>query len=146
MYSGSVKGADGLSERTDAIHTSRSGFENGRARNSTAFTTENTATLAPIESASVIATAHVKLGRRRNWRSAAKMSFEIAPVAGPSRGTSYARDRVNLRPISARIRHGARSSATRAHARRIVKSGDSREDRSRDERVASLASRGALAA
>src|SRR5215471_14065338 len=143
MYSGSVNGADGLSDRTDAIHTSRSGFENGSARNSTAFTTENTAMLAPIESVSVMATAHAKLGPRRNWRSAATMSFEIVSVAGPSRETSYAMGCVHLRRISVRIRHGAQSSATRAQARRIEKSGDSREDRSSDERVPFLASRGA---
>jgi hypothetical protein len=53
MNSGSVNGASGLSVRTDAIHTSRSGDANGNARTSTALTTKNTPTVAPTLIASV---------------------------------------------------------------------------------------------
>ena len=52
MNSGSENGALGLSGRTDAIHTSRSGDAKGNARTSTVLTTANTALVAPIVSAS----------------------------------------------------------------------------------------------
>ena len=53
MNSGREKGALGVSGRTDAIHNNRSGAANGKARPSTAFTTENTAAVAPTVIASV---------------------------------------------------------------------------------------------
>jgi hypothetical protein len=62
--SGNENGALGLSGRTDAIHTSRSGDEKGNARTSTVFTTENTAVVAPTVSASVHTTVNAKPGRR----------------------------------------------------------------------------------
>src|SRR5215831_582917 len=78
MNSGIVNGAEGLSERTDAIHTSRAGSMNGSARNKTAFTTENTAMFAPIARARVEMTANAKLGWRRNCRIETKKSFHSA--------------------------------------------------------------------
>ena len=64
MNSGSVNGAFGLSVRTDATQTSRSGDANGSARRSTLFTTEKTAAVAPIASARVPMTVNAKAG----WR------------------------------------------------------------------------------
>ena len=64
MNSGSENGALGLSGRTDAIHTSRSGDANGSARTSTVLTTANTAVVAPIVSASVETTVNANAGCR----------------------------------------------------------------------------------
>ena len=65
MNSGSVNGAFGLSDRTEATQTNRSGDANGKARTSTVLTTENTAVVAPIVSASVQTTVNAKPG----WRT-----------------------------------------------------------------------------
>src|SRR5262245_46439877 len=85
MYSGSVNGALGLSGRTDAIHTSRSGDGYGNARTSTVLTTENTAVVAPIVSASVPMTVAANAGARTYWRTAIRRSFNRACIdTGPS--------------------------------------------------------------
>src|SRR5262245_39436861 len=78
MNSGSVNGALGLSDRTDVIHTSRSGAPNGSARTSTVSTTEKTAAVAPIASASVHTTVAPNAGWRRYWRSAIRTSVSTA--------------------------------------------------------------------
>ncbi len=82
MNSGNENGALGLSGRTDAIHTSRSGEEKGSARTSTVFTTENTAVVAPTVTASVHTTVNAKPRWRTYWRSAMRKSFMAASILG----------------------------------------------------------------
>ena len=65
MNSGSVNGALGLSVRTDATQTSRSGEANGNARTSTALTIAKTAVVAAIAIASVATTVSANPGRRK---------------------------------------------------------------------------------
>jgi hypothetical protein len=64
MNSGSVNGALGLSVRTDATQTTRSGDANGNPRTSIVFTTANTAVVAPMVTASV----HTTVKAKPRWR------------------------------------------------------------------------------
>src|SRR6267378_6739593 len=83
MNSGNENGALGLSGRTDAIHTSRSGAANGSARMSTVLTTENTAVVAPIVTPSVHTTVSANPNCRTHWRRAMRNSVTIhAPALG----------------------------------------------------------------
>src|SRR5262245_16441556 len=75
MNSGSVNGALGLSDRTDAIQTSRSGDANGKARTSTVLRSENTAGVAPMVSTSVQTTVNANPRWRKCWRNAIRSSF-----------------------------------------------------------------------
>src|SRR5262249_15020116 len=81
MNSGSEKGAAGLSVRTEVIQMRRSGALKGSARSKTAWTTENTAMLAPMARASVVTTVNAKAGWRRNCRIAKR----IIGISHPTR-------------------------------------------------------------
>src|SRR5262245_79457 len=63
----------------EAIQTSWSDAAKGNARISTALTTENTAVVAPIVSASVHTTVTAKPRWRRCWRSPTRKSFKQRP-------------------------------------------------------------------
>src|SRR5688572_17143784 len=72
---------------------------NGNGRNSTAFTNENTALLAPTASATVRIAAPAIAGDRRNWR-AANCSSEIKPIGVPPDGQGSTGARAATVPLS----------------------------------------------
>src|ERR1700752_1605367 len=104
MNSGSVNGALGLSGRTDATHTRRSGDAKGNPRTTPPLTTANPAAVAPTASASVDRTVSAKPGCRRSCRIAMRRSFNRFDVFNMFSRSTTACQRLE----GVRVAYGAR--------------------------------------